>query len=91
MMKDAKSKRKPLKRDEVHLLCELRRLRKMQAEAVALARETGYVSDELIADRRAEVVNEAEETLRGGGNASGSPEDGPVRLSARCIDIRLIR
>jgi hypothetical protein len=51
MTKAAKSKKKPLERNEVHLLGELRRLRKMQAEAVALARETGYISDGLIADR----------------------------------------
>lgn len=43
---------------------ELQSLRRMHAEAVALARATGYVSDELIADRRAEVVGEAEESLR---------------------------
>ncbi len=50
--------------NEMQLLCELADLRKMQAEAEALARATGYVSDELIADRRAEAVKDAEETLR---------------------------
>ena len=43
---------------------ELQSVRRMHAEAVALARATGFVSDELIADRRAEVVGEAEESLR---------------------------
>jgi len=43
---------------------ELQSLRRMHAEAVALAKETGYLSDELIADRRAEVLKEAEEDQR---------------------------
>jgi hypothetical protein len=64
MTKATKSKKKPLELNEARLLRELQGLRKMQAEAAALARETGYISDELIADRRAEVVKEAEETLR---------------------------
>ncbi len=64
MTKTAKGNRQPLEPNEVGLLSELQSLRKLQAEAAALARRTGYLSDELIADRRAEAVKETEETLR---------------------------
>ncbi len=49
--------------EEAGLRRELQSLRRLRAEAAALARKTGYLSDELIADRRAEVVREAEEGL----------------------------
>jgi len=63
MRKFKKVDERPLEANEAELLSELRSLRKMQAAAAALARKTGYVSDELIADRRAEAVKETEEAL----------------------------
>ena len=59
MMKITKGEKQPLEPDDAGLLSDLQSLRKMQAEAAALAEETGYISDELIAERRAEAVKEA--------------------------------
>jgi hypothetical protein len=64
MTKATKREEESLDLDEGRLLADLQNFRRMQAEAAALARATGHLSDELIADRRAEVVKEAEETLR---------------------------
>jgi hypothetical protein len=61
--KSTKANKQPHEPNEAELLSELQSLRKMQAEAATLARETGYISDEQIADRRAEAVKEAEEAL----------------------------
>jgi hypothetical protein len=59
--------------DEARLQSELQSLRRVKAEAVDLARRTGYASDELIADRRAEAVKDAEETLRWLRERTGRP------------------
>jgi hypothetical protein len=64
MTKGAKGGKRPLELDKARLVRELQGLRRLRAEAAALARSTGYASDELIADRRAEAVKDAEETLR---------------------------
>ena len=53
-----------LKDGEVRLHSHLHGLRKIQAEAQLLARGSGYASDQLIAERRAEDAKETEETLR---------------------------
>lgn len=53
-----------LKDGELRLHSHLHGLRKVQSEAAALAKQTGYMSDELIAERRAEAVKEEEETQR---------------------------
>ena len=52
-----------LKEAEVHMYSHLHGLRKIQDEAASMARGTGYASDELIAERRAEAAKEAEEAL----------------------------
>jgi AbrB family looped-hinge helix DNA binding protein len=52
-----------LKDGELRLHSHLHGLRKIQAEAASIARGSGYVSDELIAERRAEAAEEAEEEL----------------------------
>jgi hypothetical protein len=64
MTKATKSNKKPHELNEKRLLRELHGLRSIRAAAAALARETGYISDELMADRRAEAVKDAEETMR---------------------------
>jgi AbrB family looped-hinge helix DNA binding protein len=52
-----------LKDGELRLHSHLHGLRKIQAEAASIARGSGYASDELIAERRAEAAEEAEEEL----------------------------
>ena len=53
-----------LKGGEVRLHSHLHGLRKIRDGARALARSTGYASDELIAERRAEALKEEEEAVR---------------------------
>ena len=53
-----------LRDGELRLHSHLHGLRKIRDEARAEAERTGYASDELIADRRDEVVREEEEELR---------------------------
>jgi hypothetical protein len=53
-----------LKDGEVRLHSHLHGLRQMRDEARALAQRTGYASDELIAERRAEALKEEEEVAR---------------------------
>jgi bifunctional DNA-binding transcriptional regulator/antitoxin component of YhaV-PrlF toxin-antitoxin module len=52
-----------VKDGELRLHSHLHGLKKIRDEAAALAQESGYASDELIAERRAEAAKEAEETL----------------------------
>jgi AbrB family looped-hinge helix DNA binding protein len=53
-----------LKNGELRLHSHLHGLRKIRDEARALAKSTGYASDELIAERRAEALKEEEEAVR---------------------------
>ena len=53
-----------LKDGELRLHSHLHGLRKIQVEASSMAKGTIYASDELIAERRAEAVKDAEETLQ---------------------------
>lgn len=53
-----------LKDGELRMHSHLHGLRKIQSEAAALAGQTGYASDELIAERRAEALKEEEEMQR---------------------------
>ncbi len=52
-----------LKDGEVRMHSHLHGLRKIQVEASSMAKSNVYVSDELIAERRAEAAKEAKETL----------------------------
>ena len=52
-----------LKDGELRLHSHLRGLRKIRDEARALAKSTGYASDELIAERRAEALKDEEEAM----------------------------
>jgi AbrB family looped-hinge helix DNA binding protein len=53
-----------LKDGELRLHSHLHGLRKIRDEARAEAQRTGYASDELIAERRAEALKEEEEAVR---------------------------
>jgi hypothetical protein len=53
-----------LKDGELRLYSHLHGLRKIRDEARALARNTGYASDELIAERRAEALKDEEGAVR---------------------------
>jgi len=53
-----------LKDGEVRLHSHLHGLRKLRDEARSQAQSTGYASDELIADRRAEALKDEEEAIR---------------------------
>ena len=53
-----------LKDGELRLHSHLHGLRKIRDEARSLAQSTGYASDELIAERRAEALQDEEETVR---------------------------
>lgn len=53
-----------LKDGELRLHSHLRGLRKIRDEARALAQNTGYASDELIAERRAEALKDEEDAVR---------------------------
>jgi AbrB family looped-hinge helix DNA binding protein len=53
-----------LKDSELRLYSHLHGLRKIRDEARALAESTGYASDELIAERRAEALKEEEAAVR---------------------------
>jgi hypothetical protein len=53
-----------LKDGELRLHSHLRGLRKIRDEARFLAHSTGYASDELIAERRAEALKDEEEAVR---------------------------
>jgi bifunctional DNA-binding transcriptional regulator/antitoxin component of YhaV-PrlF toxin-antitoxin module len=50
-----------VKDGELRLHSYVHGLRRIRDEAAALAKKTGYASDELIAERRAEVLKETEE------------------------------
>lgn len=52
-----------LKDGELRMHSHLHGLRKLQTEAASMAKGSGYVSDELIAERRAESAKDEEETL----------------------------
>jgi bifunctional DNA-binding transcriptional regulator/antitoxin component of YhaV-PrlF toxin-antitoxin module len=53
-----------LKDGELRLYSHLHGLRKIRDEARSLAQSTGYASDELIAERRAEALKDEEEAVR---------------------------
>jgi bifunctional DNA-binding transcriptional regulator/antitoxin component of YhaV-PrlF toxin-antitoxin module len=53
-----------LKDGELRMHSHLHGLRRIQTEASSIAKETVYASEELIAERRAEAAEEAEENLR---------------------------
>jgi len=53
-----------LKDGELRLHSHLHGLRKIRDEARALAQSTGYASNELIAERRAEALKDEEEAVR---------------------------
>jgi bifunctional DNA-binding transcriptional regulator/antitoxin component of YhaV-PrlF toxin-antitoxin module len=53
-----------LKNGEVRMHSHRHGLRQLQAEASSRATDSGYASDELIAERRAEAAREAEEALK---------------------------
>ncbi|MDO8878892.1 MAG: AbrB/MazE/SpoVT family DNA-binding domain-containing protein [Pseudolabrys sp.] len=53
-----------LKDGEVRMHSHLHGLRKIQSEAASMAKGSGYASDELVAERRAEAAKEEVEALR---------------------------
>lgn len=53
-----------LKDGELRMHSHLHGLRKIQSEGASMAKGSNYASDELIAERRAEAANDAEESLR---------------------------
>ena len=50
--------------DEARAALDLHGLRKIRDEARSRAQSTGYASDELIAERRAEALKDEEEAVR---------------------------